>query len=78
MGRVWLAPTAMWDGALGPIEVRRIQPYQALKAYICPGCNRDIPERTGHYVAVPTQEPDLRRHWHYSCWDRRTPSKSIT
>ena len=52
-------------------EVRRVQPYEALKAYVCPGCNRDIPPRTGHIVAVPVEAPDLRRHWHRGCWDRR-------
>lgn len=64
----------IWSGAFGEVEVRRVQPYQALKAYICPGCNRDIDEGTGHYVAVPADAPDLRRHWHYACWDRRVPN----
>lgn len=58
------------------VEVRRIQPYQATKAYVCPGCGRDIPVGTGHLVAVPTFAPDLRRHWHRGCWvarGRRAP-----
>jgi hypothetical protein len=54
------------------IEVRRIQPYQANKAYVCPGCNQDIPRGTGHIVAVPPMAPDLRRHWHRGCWTNRT------
>ena len=54
------------------MEVRRIQPYQALKAYLCPGCNQEIPARTGHLVVVPHDEPDLRRHWHHACWEHRT------
>jgi hypothetical protein len=54
---------------LGPIEVRRVQPYEARN--VCPGCNRDIPAGTGHYVVVPTDAPDLRRHWHRGCWDNR-------
>ncbi|MEZ5309357.1 MAG: hypothetical protein R2735_01945 [Microthrixaceae bacterium] len=58
--------------ATAECEVRVIQPYQALKRYICPGCNRDIPERTGHIVAVPIQAPDLRRHWHKGCWANRS------
>jgi len=53
------------------VEVRRIQPYQADKTYLCPGCNRDIPPGTGHVVAVPREAPDLRRHWHTSCWSNR-------
>lgn len=52
-------------------EVRRVQPYEARKAYLCPGCNRDIPAGTGHLVAVPLGAPDLRRHWHHGCWARR-------
>ncbi len=39
--------------------------------YVCPGCNRDIAPGLGHYVAIPAEAPDLRRHWHYACWDRR-------
>jgi len=53
------------------VEVRRVQPYEALKAYTCPGCNRDIPPGTFHIVAVPREAPDLRRHWHRACWDAR-------
>lgn len=49
-----------------------MQPYQAHKPYLCPGCNRDIPAGTGHVVAVPLEAPDLRRHWHKGCWARRT------
>ena len=54
------------------MEVRFIQSYQAAKDYICPHCNRTIAARTGHYVVVPAEAPDLRRHWHRGCWDRRT------
>ena len=67
----------MWDGRLyGPIETRRIQPYEALKTYLCPGCQQDIPKGMGHVVAVPTDAPDLRRHWHHQCWQRRTSQQS--
>ena len=52
-------------------EVRRIQPYQARKTYVCGGCNNEIPPATGHLVVVPVEAPDLRRHWHHSCWQRR-------
>jgi len=54
------------------VEVRRIQPYQARKTYLCPGCNRDIAPGTGHVVIVPREAPDLRRHWHASCWTNRS------
>ncbi len=52
-------------------ELRRIQPYEATKTYLCPGCNRDIGPGVGHMVAVPIYATDLRRHWHYGCWNGR-------
>jgi hypothetical protein len=58
-----------WDDE--DLEVRRIQPYQAIKAYTCPGCNQTIPPGLGHYVVVPVRHPDDRGHWHRGCWDRR-------
>jgi hypothetical protein len=59
-------------------EVRRVQPYQATKTYLCPGCHGDIAPGTGHLVVVPAGAPDLRRHWHHACWEmraRRRPGK---
>ena len=56
-----------WEDA----ETRAIQPYQANKTYLCPGCNRDIPPGLGHIVAVPPDAVDLRRHWHRACWNGR-------
>ncbi|HET7488984.1 MAG TPA: hypothetical protein VFJ85_13725 [Acidimicrobiales bacterium] len=53
------------------VEVRRVQPYQAVKEYLCPGCNQAIAAGTGHLVVVPLDAPDLRRHWHTPCWDNR-------
>lgn len=66
-------PTA-WNplGGEDDVEVRYLQPYQATKHYICPGCNQDIPPGMGHVVAVPRDAPDLRRHWHRGCWENRT------
>ena len=55
----------------GDLEVRRIQPYEARKPYLCPGCNQDIAVGTGHLVIVPRGAPDLRRHWHHPCWAHR-------
>lgn len=57
--------------ATAECEVRRVQPYEAHKPYLCPGCLRDIPAGTGHVVAVPVEAPDLRRHWHHGCWQHR-------
>jgi len=61
------------------VEVRRVQPYEARKAYLCPGCNQEIGAGVGHVVVVPTATPDLRRHWHHPCWAnraRRLPGRS--
>ncbi len=52
-------------------EVRFVQPYQATKSYLCPGCNGEIPPGQGHMVVVPPDAPDLRRHWHRGCWNNR-------
>jgi hypothetical protein len=52
-------------------EVRRIQPYQATKTYICPGCNQEIRAGTGHLVVIPLGDPGDRRHWHIPCWEHR-------
>lgn len=77
MGILWLnMPGRLWDGELhGPIQTRRVQPYEARKDYVCPGCHQTIPTGMGHTVAVPQDAPDLRRHWHAACWTRRTPRK---
>ncbi|MDQ6697430.1 MAG: hypothetical protein M3Z46_08235 [Actinomycetota bacterium] len=55
----------------GPVTVQRVQPYQARKVYLCPGCNQDVSPGVGHLVVVPQRTPDDRRHWHRSCWDHR-------
>lgn len=57
--------------ATAECTVRHVQPYEAHKRYVCPGCGRDIPARTGHIVAVPVDAEDLRRHWHRGCWAAR-------
>ncbi len=53
------------------VEVRRVQPYEAAKRYLCPGCEHDIDPGVGHVVVIPLAEPDLRRHWHHPCWAHR-------
>ena len=64
---------------VGEHEVRRVQPFEATKAYRCPGCNTEIGVGVGHIVAVPVEAPDLRRHWHHPCWrmrDVRRPGRA--
>jgi len=51
-------------------EVRRVQPFEARKEYVCPGCNQEIRRGTGHVVIVPLSAADLRRHWHSPCLAR--------
>lgn len=71
MGRVRVSGFRDTDVDGEEVEVRFVQPYQATKAYWCPGCNQDIPPGTGHVVVVPVLAPDLRRHWHRGCWQAR-------
>lgn len=61
------------------VEVQVVQPYQARKPYLCPGCQQQIDVGVGHFVVVPRTAPDLRRHWHRPCWShrrRRRPGRS--
>ena len=64
---------ANWDDehdGHGQLEVRHVQPYEAVKSYRCPGCDHEIAVGLGHEVVVPSLEPELRRHWHTGCWFR--------
>ncbi|WP_425956432.1 hypothetical protein [Xylanimonas sp. McL0601] len=49
------------------------------KSYRCPGCQQEIPAGTSHVVAWARDAIggeaaglDARRHWHRSCWERRS------
>lgn len=65
-------PTRMPDPSdVEDAEIRFVQPYEATKPYLCPGCNRQIAPGLGHMVAIPPDAPDLRRHWHRGCWNNR-------
>ncbi len=55
-------------GDLGIEIVSLVQPYAATKPYLCPGCDLSIEPGIGHFVVVPEDAPDLRRHWHRGCW----------
>jgi hypothetical protein len=55
--------------------VQPIAAPQALKAYVCPGCARQVEPGTAHLVVwradgVLGDAADLaaRRHWHTHCW----------
>jgi hypothetical protein len=56
------APT--WAIAPGT-DVRRVS---GDKPYRCPGCDLEIRPGSWHFVVVPLDEPDERRHWHERCW----------
>lgn len=49
------------------------------KTYTCPACRQEIPPGTAHVVAWasdaiggPEAGLEYRRHWHTSCWQRRS------
>lgn len=48
--------------------VRRVQPMNARKDYVCPECGNRVAAGQGHVVAWPEAATDLRRHWHTACW----------
>ncbi len=54
---------------------KQVPAAQAVKSYVCPGCNTRIAPGQAHVVAWPEQaglgEPVgivARRHWHRHCW----------
>ena len=57
-------------GTVVGVTVSPIQPYQARKEYLCPGCDLSIPPGTFHLVVIPDDAVDLRRHWHHGCWHK--------
>jgi hypothetical protein len=61
-----------WEAeqAAGAVDVRHVQPYEAVKPYRCPECDHDIRPGEGHEVVVPRADPEARRHWHSACWRR--------
>ena len=73
LSRLIIGEPSLVESPEGPglAEMRRIQPYQADKTYICPGCNQEIRPGTGHLVIVPLSDPAGRRHWHSPCWEHR-------
>jgi hypothetical protein len=53
----------------GTAERQQVQPFQAQKEYVCPGCHQEIRTGVGHLVIVPLGQSDLRRHWHTPCFE---------
>ncbi|MBC7441579.1 MAG: hypothetical protein H7311_03515 [Ramlibacter sp.] len=58
--------------------VQPVTGVQAVKAYVCPGCNLQIAPGLAHLVAwrndgLMGEAADLaaRRHWHTHCWKIR-------
>ena len=61
--------------------VRTVSGSAATKEYRCPGCDHPIPAGTPHLVCWPAERSrdwaapigvGERRHWHTSCWRRRS------
>jgi hypothetical protein len=59
-----------WTEPDDGVDVRRVQPDEAVKEYRCPGCDHEIRVGEGHKVVVPRGAVDDRRHWHTGCWHR--------
>ncbi|EFM48183.1 hypothetical protein HMPREF0299_5359 [Corynebacterium matruchotii ATCC 14266] len=54
--------------------MRTMGSHAAVKTYVCPGCNQNIPPGVAHIVAWPKDAgrgAEDRRHWHKACWERR-------
>ena len=44
----------------GPVNVQRVQPYQARKTYLCPGCNQDVAARASAISSsCPSSHPRI-------------------
>ncbi|MEC3894920.1 MULTISPECIES: ATP/GTP-binding protein [Nocardiopsis] len=60
-------------GPDGEYVIRSIPGAAATKTYRCPGCAQEIPTGMAHVVAWrPYGDGEDRRHWHSSCWERRS------
>jgi len=51
-------------------DVRHVQPYEAIKEYVCPYCSSTIEPGLGHEVVLPREAIDDRRHFHSGCWTK--------
>lgn len=49
-------------------QARTVQPMNATKRYVCPGCELAVEPGTKHLVAWPVEDESQRRHWHEHCW----------
>ncbi len=66
------------DKTDGRWVVQSVPATNAVKAYVCPGCQQNVAVGVPHVVVWP-HEPRLgslspvedRRHWHSPCWTRR-------
>ncbi|AKK10904.1 LIM domain-containing protein [Corynebacterium uterequi] len=55
----------------GDLLYRHMGSARAVKYYVCPGCNQNIPPGIAHIVAWEDGRADFRRHWHRACFERR-------
>ena len=49
----WPDDDLHWSEDDDAVDVRHVQPYEAVKPYRCPGCDHDIRAGEGHEVVVP-------------------------
>ncbi|MGC2939956.1 MULTISPECIES: hypothetical protein [unclassified Brevibacterium] len=61
----------------GTWSVQTVKGNDSGKAYVCPGCGRDVSAAASHIVAWRQDAPhgieigvESRRHWHHRCFDR--------
>ena len=59
----------------GDWVVQSITGQTSVKEYRCPGCDMEIKPGPPHIVAWPIDSVDNRRHWHSTCWAKRSNRK---
>ena len=63
-----------------PLSAIRRNPYQP-RTHFAEGALEDLTASVAEHgvlqpvVVVPVEAPDLRRHWHRGCWERRPPNR---
>ncbi|GAA2015120.1 hypothetical protein JL107_08905 [Nakamurella flavida] len=61
------------ETAEGTFVVRSMSGSAAVKTYRCPGCDHEVLAGVAHVVVWPADgDGSDRRHWHSSCWQRRS------
>ena len=83
LSRLIIGEPSLVESPEGPglAEVRRIQPYQADKTYICPGCNQEIRPGTGpsrDRAPVGPRRPAALAHALLGAPRRQAPDRALS